>query len=127
MVSAEPTTEQGISICRKTIRGHLEVIINPGNLRARVTVDGEQPVELRLPGDALERALLFDGEDASVSYRETSLRDEVIDRTVSIVNRGEPMTGAEFVARLDEITAGMTQEEREELADAIDPRWRNNR
>lgn len=125
MVSTEPTTERGISIRRRTIRGHLEVIIDPGNLRARVTVDGEQPVELRLPGDALERALLFDGQDASVSYRETSFRDEIIDCTVGIVNRGEPMTGAEFVARLDEITEGMTQAEREAWADSLDPKWRD--
>lgn len=124
MVSTEPATGHGISICHRTIRGCLEVITEPGNLRARVTLEGQQPVEIRLPGNALERALLFDGEDASVSYYETSLRDEVIDCTVSVVNRGEPMTGAEFVAALDEITKDMTQEEREALADSLDPKWR---
>ena len=125
--TTEPATESGIEHCRKTVRGLLEVITEPGNLRARVTADGEPPVELRLPGDALKRALLFDGEDARVSYQETSLAGEIIDCTVSIVNRGEPMTGREFVAALDAITEDMTQEEREALADLIDPRWRDNR
>lgn len=110
----------------RTVRGLLEVIAEPGNLRARVTNDGVPPLELRLPGDALERALLFDGEDARVSYRETSINGQTIDCTVSIVNRGEPMTGAEFVAGLDAITEDMTQEEREAFADAIDPKWRDN-
>ena len=74
--------------------------MEPGNLRARVSVDGEAPVELRLPGDALKRALLFDGQDARVSYRETSRNGTVIDQTVGIVNRGEPMSGEEFVQTL---------------------------
>ena len=126
MVSSEPTTEHGISICHKIIRGHLEVITEPGNLRARVTVEGEVPIEIRLPGDALERAMLFDGEDARVSYRETSLDSKEIDCTVSIINRGAPMTGDELVARLDALTDHMTQERREALADSIDPRWRQS-
>lgn len=124
MVSTDPTTRQGISISHKTIRGNLEVIAEPGNLRARVNVDGELPVELRLPGEALERALLFDGDDAEVSYRETSLGDEIIDCTVAIVNSGKLHTGTELVALIDELTAGMTDEEREALADALDPKWR---
>ena len=106
------------------MRGLLDVITEPGNLRARVTIDGESPLELHLPGDALERALLFNGEDAHVTYIETSIGGQTVDCTISIVNRGEPMTGAEFVAALDAITEDMTQEEREALADSLDPKWR---
>ena len=118
MVSTEPTTEHGISICRRTIRGRLEVIAEPDNLRARVTVEGGQSVEIHLPGDALERALLFDGADASVSYYETSFEDEVVDCTVSVVNRGEPMAGSEFVAALRSLFD--TEEERQAWLAAMD-------
>ena len=123
--ATEPKTERSIEVCRRTVRGLLDVITEPGNLRARVTIDGEPPLELRLPGDALERALLFNGEDARVSYLETSIDGQTIDCTVSIVNRGAPMSGADFVKAIDELTEGMTQAEREAWADSLDPKWRD--
>ena len=128
MVSTDPTTEsttaEGISHCQKTIRGQLEVVMEPGNLRARVSVDGEAPVELRLPGDALKRALLFDGQDARVSYRETSRNGTVLDQTVGIVNRGEPMSGEEFVQTLHSLFE--TEEDRQSFLDSFDRFWPNH-
>ena len=124
--ASEPATEPSIEVCRRTVRGLLDVITEPGNLRARVTIDGQPPLELRLPGETLQRALLFDGEDARVSYLETSVEGRTIDCTVSVVIRGEPTTGAELIAALDAITEDMTQEEREALADALDPKWRDD-
>ena len=127
--SAYRTLEsQGERRCRfvsKEIVGKMTIMFDPGNLRVRVELDDGPELELRLPGSALERAMLFDGELASVRYRETLLDGEMIDATVGIVNSGTPMSGAEFVAAIDALTEGMTQEEREALADSLDPKWRD--
>ena len=80
-------------------------------------------MELNLPGDALNRALLYDGRLAQVTYRETSLNGQLVDRTVAIVNSGTPMTGREFVDALHDLFE--TAEDKQEFLSSFDHFWPN--
>ena len=122
----ESTVERRCQIVSKEIVGKMVILFDPGNLRVHVERPDEPELELRLPGSALERAMLFDGKLASVRYHETLLDGETIDITVRIVNSGLPMDGADLVKAIDELTEGMSQAEREAWADSLDPKWRDD-
>ena len=110
---------------RETVRGQMTIHYEP-DLHVHFQCEDEPDQRIRLHGDALERALRFDGEFAMGTIVVTMLDGVEVDRIVGIVNPGNPLTGRQMLAKLDAITRDMTQEEREAFADSIDPRWRQS-
>ena len=108
---------------RETVRGQMTIHYEP-DLHVHFGCDGEQDQRLRLHGDALERALRFDGEFAMGTIVVTMLDGVEVDRIVGIVNPGNPLTGRELVSAVRAITAEMTEEEREEFSESLSPGWR---
>lgn len=101
--------------------GKIAILFEPGSLRVRVERAGETDLLLRLPGSTLERALLFDGQLASVHYDETWFDGMVVDRTVRIVNSGTPFDGKQFVEALNNLFD--SEEEKEAWLEQVDHFW----
>lgn len=120
-----PASERGCQVQTERVNGPMTIVFEPDNLHLCVGLHDRPSKRIRLPGQILERALLFDGQLAEVMYDVTRLDGEIVDCSVTMVNSATPMSGREFVAALDQLTEGMTRSEREALADSLDPKWRD--
>ena len=111
---------------RETVRGQMTIHYEP-DLHVHFQCEDEPDQRIRLHGDALERALRFDGKFAMGTIVVTMLDGVEVDRIVGIVNPGNPLTGRQVLAKLDAITAKMSEEDRERFSESLSPGWRDRR
>lgn len=134
MTTEETTRDESLSISfetglprrtetrREQVIGHMTIHHEP-DLHVRIERDGEQALCVRLPGAALERALLFDDALAKVTVIVTLLDGAEVDRIVGVVNPGEQMTGREFAQALRDLFD--SEEEKQNFLDSFDDFWPN--